>query len=90
MSFAMDSYCIQCYLRRNIDLVRPLGPESKTTAFAKEIMKIVLAAPEGYVFRRKETERCPCPAMRKQGAHIKKTELPKQLRNFIKPSITAG
>ena len=38
MSFLMDSYCMQCYLRRNIDLVRPLGPETKTTAFAKELM----------------------------------------------------
>lgn len=47
MSFPMDSYCMQCYLRRNIDLVRPLGPEAKTTAFAKELMKLFLAAPEG-------------------------------------------
>ena len=47
MSFVMDSYCMQCYLRRNIDLVRPLGPETKSTAFAKEIMKLFLAAPEG-------------------------------------------
>lgn len=47
MSLAIDSFCIQCYLRRNIDLVRPLGPESKTTAFAKEVMKMYLAAPEG-------------------------------------------
>lgn len=47
MSFPMDSYCMQCYLKRNIDLVRPLGPEEKTTAFAKEIMKLFLAAPEG-------------------------------------------
>jgi len=47
MSFPMDSYCMQCYLRRNIDLVRPLGPEAKTTAFAKELMKLFLSAPEG-------------------------------------------
>lgn len=47
MSFPVDSYCMQCFLRRNIDLVRPLGPESKTTAFAKEIMKLFLSAPEG-------------------------------------------
>ena len=47
MSFVMDSYCMQCYLRRNIELVRPLGPETKSTAFAKEIMKLFLAAPEG-------------------------------------------
>lgn len=47
MSLAVDSFCIQCYLRRNIDLVRPLGTEAKTTAFAKEIMKLYLSAPEG-------------------------------------------
>lgn len=46
MSLPVDSFCIQCYLRRNIELVRPLGPEAKTTAFAKEIMKMYLAAPE--------------------------------------------
>lgn len=45
MSLGVDSYCIQCYLRRNIDLVRPLGTEAKTTAFAKEIMKLYLDAP---------------------------------------------
>lgn len=46
MSFSLDSYCIQCYLRRNIELVRPLGSEEKTTAFAKEIMKLYLSAPK--------------------------------------------
>lgn len=45
MSLGVDSYCIQCYLRRNIDLVRPLGTEAQTTAFAKEIMKLYLDAP---------------------------------------------
>ncbi len=45
MSFAIDSYCMQCYLRRNIDLVRPLGPETKTTAFAKKLMRMYLEAP---------------------------------------------
>jgi len=45
MSFAIDSYCMQCYLRRNIDLVRPLGPETKTTAFAKRLMQMYLEAP---------------------------------------------
>lgn len=47
MSFAVDSYCMQCYLRRNVDLARKLGPEDKATAFAKEIMKLFIAAPEG-------------------------------------------
>lgn len=45
MSFAIDSYCMQCYLRRNIDLVRTLGPETKTTAFAKKLMQMYLEAP---------------------------------------------
>ena len=47
MNFAMDSYCLMCYLGRNIELVRPLGTEEQTTAFAKEIMKLYLSAPEG-------------------------------------------
>lgn len=46
MSVAMDSECIQCYLRRYIGLVRPLGSEEKTTRFAKELMKMILSAPE--------------------------------------------
>ena len=47
MKFAMDSYCLMCDLGRNIELVRPLGTEEQTTAFAKEIMKLYLSAPEG-------------------------------------------
>lgn len=47
MSLVVDSYCMQCYLRRNIDFVRPLGDEAKTTRFAKEIMKLYITAPEG-------------------------------------------
>ena len=45
MSFAIDSYCMQCYLRRNVDLARTLGTEAKATEFAKEIMKMYLEAP---------------------------------------------
>ena len=47
MSFAVDSYCMQCYLKRNVELARTLGSEDKATAFAKELMKLFLAAPEG-------------------------------------------
>lgn len=46
MSIAIDSECIQCYLKRYIGLVRPLGSEEKTTRFAKELMKLILSAPE--------------------------------------------
>ena len=45
MSLPVDSYCIQCYLRRNADLVRPLGSEEETTAFLKKIMQIYIDAP---------------------------------------------
>ena len=47
MNFAIDSYCLVCFLQRNIELVRPLGSEEKTTAFAKKIMQMYLEAPEG-------------------------------------------
>lgn len=46
MSLPVDSYCIQCCLQRNADLVRPLGDEAKTTAFLKKIMTLYLNAPE--------------------------------------------
>lgn len=46
MSIAIDSECIQCYLKRYIGLVRPLGSEEKATRFARELMKLLLSAPE--------------------------------------------
>lgn len=45
MSLPVDSYCIQCCLQRNADLVRPLGDEAKTTAFLKKIMQMYIDAP---------------------------------------------
>ena len=45
MSIPMDTQCIQCYLRRNIELVRPLGDEAKATEFARELMGLMLAHP---------------------------------------------
>lgn len=45
MSLPVDSFCIQCYLRRNADLVRPLGNEEETTAFLKKIMQMYIDAP---------------------------------------------
>ena len=45
MSVAMDSYCIQCTLRRNIELVRTLGSEEKTTAFVRALMDLILRTP---------------------------------------------
>ena len=47
MNFAMDSYCLVCSLQRNVEVARSLGTEEQATAFAKELMKMYLAAPEG-------------------------------------------
>ena len=46
MSIPSDTYCLQCYLKRNIDLVRPLGTEEKAHTFAKKLMQFYLDAPE--------------------------------------------
>lgn len=45
MSIAMDSYCIQCTLRRNIELVSTLGSGEKTTAFTRALMDLILRTP---------------------------------------------
>ena len=47
MSISVDTYCLQCYLRRNIDLARSLGTEEQAVAFAKRLMQMFLEAPEG-------------------------------------------
>ena len=47
MSIPIDTYCLQCLLRRNITLAQTLGTEEQAMAFAKEIMKLCIAAPEG-------------------------------------------
>ena len=45
MSVSMDSYCIQCTLRRNIELVSTLGSGEKTTAFTRALMDLILRTP---------------------------------------------
>jgi len=47
VSIAIDSYCLLCHLRRNLEVVRPLGTEEQTMAFAKDMMRMYLSAPEG-------------------------------------------
>ena len=47
MSIPIDTHCLQCLLRRNIELAKTLGTEEQAMAFAKEIMKLCIAAPEG-------------------------------------------
>lgn len=47
MSVAFNSECIQCHLRRNLELARQLGTEEQALAFTKGLMKLYLEAPEG-------------------------------------------
>ncbi len=47
MSIPLDSECIQCHLRRNLETARLLGTEEQATAFAKDLLKLYLSAPEG-------------------------------------------
>ncbi len=46
MSIAIDSRCLLCHLKRNIELVRPLGTEAQTMDFARELMEMYLNAPK--------------------------------------------
>ena len=45
MSIPLDSECIQCHLRRNLDTARKLGSEEQATAFARDLLKLYLSAP---------------------------------------------
>nr|MBQ8244223.1 DUF89 family protein [Oscillospiraceae bacterium] len=47
MSIAMDSVCLQCQLRRNLELARSLGTEEQAMAFARDMMRSYLEGPEG-------------------------------------------
>ncbi|MGM9549133.1 MAG: damage-control phosphatase ARMT1 family protein [Faecousia sp.] len=47
MSIPIDTHCLQCLLRRNIDLARSLGTEEQAMAFARRLMRLYLDAPEG-------------------------------------------
>lgn len=47
MSISANTQCLLCHLERNVLLARKLGDEAKATAFAKELMKVYINAPEG-------------------------------------------
>ena len=42
----MDTQCLLCHLRINLEVVRPLGTEEQAMEFAKDMMRMYLAAPE--------------------------------------------
>ena len=45
MSIAMDSQCLMCHLRRNLEVVRPLGTEEQTMEFIREVLRLYLEGP---------------------------------------------
>ena len=47
MSIAIDTGCIECFLKRNLDVARNLGTEAQAMQFARALMKVYLDAPEG-------------------------------------------
>ena len=47
MSICVDTHCLQCYLKRNLDLIRPLGSEAQAMEFAKRLMQLYMDAPAG-------------------------------------------
>ncbi len=42
----MDSQCLLCHLRRNVETARKLGDEETATEFARELMKLYLSVPK--------------------------------------------
>ena len=46
MGIKMDSECLLCHLRRNLETARSLGDEETATKFARELVKGFLAMPE--------------------------------------------
>ncbi len=46
MSIAMNAACLQCNLRRNLETAVPLGTEEQAMNFARDLMKLYLAAPK--------------------------------------------
>ena len=46
MSFAIDTQCLLCHLRRNLEVVKPLGTEEQAMEFARDMMRLYLDAPK--------------------------------------------
>ena len=46
MSFAIDTQCLLCHLRRNLEVVKPLGTEEQAMEFARDLMRLYLEAPK--------------------------------------------
>ena len=47
MAIEMNTGCLQCHMNRCLETARSLGDEKTAMAFARELMKIYMEAPEG-------------------------------------------
>ena len=47
MSVGINTQCLECHFRRNLEVARPLGTEEQAMAFAKDLLRMYLSAPEG-------------------------------------------
>ena len=47
MSVGINTQCLLCHFRRNLEVARPLGTEEQAMAFAKDLMRMYLSVPEG-------------------------------------------
>ena len=47
MSISIDTQCFMCHLQRNLELAGKHGTEEQAMAFARDLMQMYLAAPEG-------------------------------------------
>ncbi len=47
MSLALNHECLQCHLRRNLEVASSVGTEEQTMAFARDLMRMYLDAPAG-------------------------------------------
>lgn len=46
MSIPMDAECVLCHLQRNIEMAQGMGSAEAQTAFAKDLMRLHLSAPD--------------------------------------------
>lgn len=47
MKISMNATCLGCHFRRNLEIAQALGSEQQALAFAKDLMRLYLSAPEG-------------------------------------------
>ncbi len=47
MSVGINTQCLMCHFRRNLEVAQTMGTDQEVMAFAKDMMRMYLSAPEG-------------------------------------------